>query len=190
MENNIYSHVLIMKVGPYCDYSLDEIIKIKQEEERKLGKFFWGYGGVFCRPNVINDFLYHARVHKKKPIVMFSTTLSAYNTNAGGKFSEYSIDKAFWYKIPEEVLLVGNQDAPHFAIIAKNLKKVDMHINLSDYCSYVGILPNENKYLDTYLRYRVDKACGYYSPKSINNDKLIKIDYIGELVDPYCVFIR
>jgi len=185
-----YSHILIMKVGPYFNYSLDDIIKIKQEEEQKIGKFFWGYGGVFCRPHVINDFLYHVNLNKKKPVVMFVTTPSAYNAPAGGRFQEYSIDKSTWNMIPKEVLLVGNQKTPHFAIAAKNLKKVDLRINLSDYCTYVGILPNCNKYLDTYLRYRVDKACAYYLPKNTSDEKIIKIDYIGELVEPYCVFIR
>lgn len=53
-------HILIMKPGPYCDYSLEEIIKIKQDETLKCGKFFRRYSGVFCRPNRIHLFIIHA----------------------------------------------------------------------------------------------------------------------------------
>lgn len=189
-KNRMYSHVLVMKAGPYCNYSLDEIIKIKQEEEQKCGKFFWGYGGVFCRPNVVNAFISHAQVNKKRPLVMFSTTLSAYNTSDGGRFTHFSSDKSKWRSLPEEVLLVGNKKAPHFAIVARNLRKIEIKLNLSNYCLFAGIFPNPNKYLDVYFRYRVDKACGFYSPRNTAEERIIKIDYLGELVEPYCVYIK
>ena len=190
MSNRPYSHILIMKVGPYCNYSLEEIIKIKQGEQQKIGKFFWGYGGVFCRPNVISEFLFHAQVSKKHPLVMFTTTLSAYNTPGGGRFTYFSSDKSIWHMLPNEVLLVGNKKAPHFAIVAQNLRKVDIQLDLSNYCSFIGVFPDPNKYLDNYFRYRVDKACGFYLPRNTIDEKMIKIDYISELVEPYCVFIK
>lgn len=186
----IYSHILIMKAGPYCNYSLDEIIDIKQKEQQKIGKFFWGYGGVFCRPNIINAFISHALANKKRPVVLFSTTISAYNTSDGGRFTHFSSDKSIWQSLPSEVLLVGNKNAPHFAIVARNLKKVNIQLNLSNYCSFTGVFPNPDKYLDHYFRFRVDKACGYYLPRNTDNPKIIKIDYISELVEPYCIFIK
>lgn len=189
-NNKTHSHILIMKAGPYCNYSLDEIIRIKQEEEQKCGKFFWGYGGVFCRPNVISAFISHAKINKKRPLVMFSITLSAYNTSEGGRFTHFSTDKSQWQSLPEEVLLVGNKKASHFAIVARNLKKVEAQLNLSSYCSFSGVFPNPDKYLDEYLRYRVDKACGFYLPRNTVEKRIIKIDYISELVEPYCVYIK
>ncbi len=59
-----YSHILLMKSGPYCDLSLDEIIDIKQKEEKKVGKFFWGYSGVFCRPHVIKNLVQYSKGKK------------------------------------------------------------------------------------------------------------------------------
>lgn len=190
MLDKAYSHILVMKAGPYCNFSLEEIINIKQSEQQKIGKFFWGYGGVFCRPNVIGAFISHAQANNQQPVVMFSTTLSAYNTSEEGKFTHFSYDKSIWQPLPQEVLLVGNKKAPHFAIVARNLTKVEIQLNLSNYCSFSGVFPNPDKYLDRYLKYRVDKACGLYLPREIADEKIIKIDYISELVEPYCVFIK
>lgn len=106
---NDYSHIIVMKAGPYCGYSLDEIIHIKQQEANLIGKFFWGYGGVFCQPKVVNAFVSHSFLSDCQPYVMFCETLSAYETNSGGKFTDFSINKSSWKHLPEEVLLIGNK---------------------------------------------------------------------------------
>jgi len=188
--NDIYSHILVMKTGPYCNFSLEEIIRIKQSEDAKIGKFFWGYSGVFCRPNAVNSFVTHAQIQGDYPVVMFSTTPSAYNTPDGGRFTHFSFDNNYWYSLPEEVLLVGNKKAPHFAITAHNLREVNIRLDLSNYCTFIGALPYPNKQLCEYLKYRVDKACGYYLPNKSASECTITINYIGELVDPYCVYIK
>jgi len=184
------SHILVMKAGPYCGYSLDEIIEIKKSEEKNCGKFYWGYGGVFCHPDKVNAFVYHAVSNKQKPIILFSPTNSSFQATKFGKFSLFSTSKQTWTKIPNKVLLVGNQNVPHFAIVAKNLRKIEFHLNLSDYCGFNGIFPNPDKYLNTYFQYRVDKACGYYLPRNLEDKKLIKIGYSAELIEPYCVYIK
>ena len=192
MKNNIvnHSHILLMKVGPYCGYSLKEIIKIKQNETKKCGRFFWGYSGVFCRPNVIHSFVAHAKLYKQKPLVFFYTTQSSYETPNKGRFNTFSLEQNMWLKLPKEVLLVGNKTKSHFAITAKNLKPVRKYINLEEYCTFSGMFPDPNKYLDKYFKYRVDKACGFYLPKKETNNKRIMVDYTCELVEPYCVFIK
>lgn len=185
-----HPHILLMKVGPYLNYSLDEIIKIKQKEQKEIGMFYWGYSGVFCRPNIINAFLSHASISHTKPLLLFVTTKSSYTTSTGGKFTDYSIDNSSWKPIPKKVLLVGNKQAKHFAVTGTNLKKVNAKVNLSDYCSYSGIFPNSNNYLDNYFRYRVDKACGFYLPKRGSEPKYIDIQYTSELVEPFTVYIK
>jgi hypothetical protein len=184
------SHILLMKVGPYCGYSLKEIIKIKQGETKKCGKFFWGYGGVFCRPNVIHSFVAHAKHYKQKPLVLFTITQSSYQTPGKGKFTHFSLDKNKWLNLPEEVLLVGDKTKSHFAITAKNLKSIKKSIDLGEYCTFSGMFPDPNKYLDKYFRYRVDKACGFYLPKKSFSKKELIVGYSCELVEPYCVFIE
>ena len=181
-----------MKAGPYCGYSLDEIIKIKQKEEKNIGKFFWGYGGVFCRPDLINAFASNARQNKKKVLVLFTETKSSYKTTGEGRFSDFSQNKLKWDPLPKEVLLVGNTKKPHFAICGKNLKKADSKIDLSQYQVFLksGLFSDLNKNLADYFKYRVDKACGIYSPNKASENRVIKIDYICELTEPYCVYIK
>jgi len=179
-----------MKAGPYCGFSLDEIIKIKQQEEKDCGVFYWGYGGVFCRPQTINAFVSHAKSHQQSPTGMFSITKSAYATLSGTKFTHFSLDNSNWNPLPQQVLLVGNKTVSHYAIVGKNLKAKKIDLNLSDYCNFAGIFPDENRYLDSYFQYRVDKACGYYLPRPHAKGKIIVVDYTFDLVDPYSIYVK
>ncbi|MCK9368465.1 hypothetical protein M0R04_00605 [Candidatus Dojkabacteria bacterium] len=188
IENPQY--ILLMKVGPYCGYSLEEIISIKMMEEKKIGKFFWGYSGVFCRPNILQNFVSHAHSNNQNIKVMFTHTMSSYIGTNVDRFGKFSSDGSNWKDIPREVLLVGTKNKPHFAITGKNLEKVDIKLDLSQYCSISGIFVNEERYLDEYFRYRVDKACGYYLPRANIKEKIVDISYISDFVDPFSVYIK
>lgn len=187
-----FEYILLMKAGPYCGYSLDEIIEIKQEEQIACGKFYWGYSGVFCRPHTVNAFVSYAEKNRKRVRVLFSLTKSSFETSSQGKFTDFSSDKIRWTSLDKKILLVGNTSAHHFAITANNLCKIDTTINLSDYFSFtgMGMFPEKNKRLNEYFRYRVDKACGVYAKNDKASERLLHIDYAADLVDPYCVYIR
>ncbi len=186
-----FPHILLMKAGPYCGYSLEEIIEIKQNEEKQISKFFWGYGGVFCRPDLIKAFASSVNQNKKKVFILFVETKSSYKTTDEGRFADFSEDKLKWDPLPKEVLLIGNTKKPHFAICGKNLKKVDLKINLGQYRVFLksGLFPKLNKNMADYFKYRVDKVCGIYSPNKTEG-KNIKVSYVCELAEPYCVYIR
>jgi hypothetical protein len=177
-----------MKVGPYCGYSLDEIIDIKQKEQKKVGKYFWGYSGVFCRPLVIRNLVSNAQGNKIK--ILFVETKSDFVPKSFEKFKYFSEDRSVWRKLPDDVLLVGNNNKPHFAITGTKLKKTNFVLNLSEYCTLKGVFPNENQRFDNYFRYRVDKACGVYIPNEDVDRKEVSIQYISELVEPFSVFIK
>lgn len=185
-------HILLMKVGPYCDYDLKSIIRMKLQEEKMVGKFFWGFGGVFCRPHTVYAFISHASVENSTPYVLFIETKSAYMTSNQGKFKEFSIDKGTWHPLPEGVTLVGNSQKPHFAVVCNDLTRVNFAIDLSQYIVFRGGMPDPNSLLKRYFRYRVDKACGYLYPSAVHNEPShwIKISYLAKLVAPYGVFIR
>ena len=188
MQLEKYPYIILMKVGPYCGYSLDEIIDIKQEEQEKVGMYFWGYSGVFCRPNVVKNLVNYA--NGNKIYVLFVETKSDFRPSTFDRFNKFSVDGGVWNELPDDVLLVGNKDKPHFAITANNLKRVDIRLDLSKYCTLKGIFPNDNQRFDTYFRYRVDKACGVYVPNDKVESKEVQIKYVSELVEPYSVFIR
>jgi hypothetical protein len=185
-------YILLMKAGPYCGYPLDEIIRIKEREERMCGKFFWGYGGVFCRPHIVKVFVSCAQAQKEKVSVLFSETPSSFRASQEGRFTDFSPDRVRWSPLNKKVLLVGNKRVPHFAITARNLRKVRVELNLADYCPFAppGLFPEKSKRLDEYFRYRVDKACGIYAPQHKARGRVIEINYAADLVDPFCVYIR
>lgn len=185
----LFPHILLMKAGPYCGYSLEEIIRIKQQEEKDCGYFFWGYGGVFCRPEIVQAFVKHS---ESKISGLFSETKSSFEAKEFGKFKEYSQDGVNWQRLPPKVLLVGNVNKPHFAIVGKNLIPSNSKINLKDYQVFLkdSLFEKLNKRLDQYFNFRVDKACGIYCPNQSSNDKIINISYSFKLIKPFCVYIR
>jgi hypothetical protein len=188
MQLEKYPYIILMKVGPYCGYSLDEIIDIKQKEQEKVGKYFWGYSGVFCRPNVVRNLVSYA--NGNKIYVLFVETKSDFKPSTFDRFNKFSVDGGVCNDLHKDVLLVGNMNKPHFAITANKLEIVDMTLDLSQYCTLKGIFPNNNQRFDTYFRYRVDKACGVYVPNEKVESKEVQIKYISELVQPYSVFIK
>ena len=188
MQLEEYPYIVLMKVGPYCGYSLDEMIDIKQKEQKKVGKYFWGYSGVFCRPNVIRNLVSYA--NGNKIYVLFVETKSDFKPSTFDKFEQFSEDGGIWNDLPKDVLLVGNKNKSHFAITANKLEKVNMTLNLSQYCTLKGIFPNDNQRFDTYFRYRIDKGCGVYFPNDMTEKKGVEIKYMSELVEPYSVYIK
>jgi hypothetical protein len=188
MNYDKYPLIILMKVGPYCGLNLDEIIDIKQKEEKKLGKYFWGYSGVFCRPLVVRNLV--SKSEGKAIKILFVETESAFVPDDLERFKSYSTDLSKWNTLSKEILLLGSKKASHFAITGKNLKKVNFKLDLSQYCTLKGVFPNEDQRFDKYFKYRVDKACGIYLPKKDLQKDEVKIKYESDLVEPYVVHIR
>ena len=184
---NEYKNIVVMKFGPYALYSIEEIIKIKREEEKKAGMFFIGYSGVFCRPSVVSNLVSYSK--EEKIYLMLVETKSDFIPSNIDKFTKYSIDKSKWKSLPKEVLLVGNKSKDHFAFIGKRLEKTSIDLDLSQYSTLFGnMFPNIEQPLSEYFRFRVDKACGVYTPNT-NKEKIVKVSYISELISPYSVYI-
>ncbi|HTH93371.1 MAG TPA: hypothetical protein VL576_02755 [Candidatus Paceibacterota bacterium] len=176
-------YVLVMKIGPFCGFSLEEIINIKTGEQDKIGKFFLGYSGVFCHPKRVSEFIQLAKSEGEKVTVLFITTPSNFNSPIE-RLSYYSSDANLWQPLPEEVLLVGSK----FSIVAKDIQKVDFDINLTDYQSMLGATPG--KTLDEYLQWRCDKSCAVYNPGKLDKQKMKKVSYICELTDEGVVYVK
>jgi hypothetical protein len=182
-----YKNIVIMKFGPYAGYSVEEIINIKKDEEKKTGMFFIGYSGVFCRPNVVNNLVSYSK--GEKIYLMFVETKSDFIPTTVDRFNKYSVNKTKRIDLPKDILLVGNKSKDHFAFIGKDLKKADIELDLSQYSTLCGnMFPNLEQPLSEYFNFRVDKACGVFTPNT-NNEKIVKVSYISELINPYSVYI-
>lgn len=148
------------------------------------GRFYWGYGGVFCHPKRVIPFVNECLKHGEKPYVYFSKTISKFNSVIP-RCHELSVDSNNWESLPSEVILVGNQ----YSLVCTNLQPTNFTINLNDYTSMLGDIPG--KTLQEYIRYRVDKSCAIYDPQDSSlSKKEITISYVSELVPPYCVYIK
>jgi len=172
-----------MKAGPHSGDSLEDIIKMKLEEQSKFGRFYWGYSGTLCHPYRVQKFAQEAIEKGIIPLLVLSPTNSAYDVGGTRKIvHEYSIDNKKWDKLPKGVHLWNCK----FAVIASNLQKVDQYIDLNEY-----IVATEKKVclLGEYIRYRVNKACAIFRGTS-DKPSLTKISYIAELVPPFCIFLR
>jgi hypothetical protein len=173
-----------MKAGPYCGYSLKDIENIKNNEDRLYGKFYWGYGGVFCHPQRVIPFVHECLKNNEKPYVLFSNTPSKFNSPIP-RCHELSTDSHSWRPLEPEVILVGNQ----YSLVCSNLQKTNFTLRLADYKSVLGEKSGKN--LQDYIKYRVDKSCAIYNPQpEIVSAKQITITYVSELVPPYCVYVR
>ena len=172
-----------MKIGPFSGFSLQEIIDIKLNEEKKIGKFFLGYAGVFCHPKRVKEFIELAKSDGERVYVLFIKTQSNFNSPIQ-RLSKYSRDNQTWQPLPREVLLVGSK----FSIVGKGIKETDFEINLSDYQSILGKVPG--KTLDKYLQWRCDKACAVYKPETSSVKKNAKISYVCELTDDGVVYVK
>lgn len=183
MKTALPKYAIIMKIGPFSGFSLEEIIDIKIKEEEKIGKFFLGYAGVFCHPKRVAEFVKLAKAANEKVYLMFIRTPSNFISPIE-RLSEYSLDKESWQPLDKEVLLVGSK----FSIVGKNIQTVDFEINLSDYQSVLGT--TLGKSLDEYLRWRCDKSCAVYAPQKTKEPKMTKISFMCELAEEGVVYVK
>ena len=173
-----------MKAGPYCGYSLDDIERIKKNEDKLYGHFYWGYGGVFCHPKRVLPFVEECLKNNEVPYVYFSITKSVFSSKIP-KCHEFSVDSKKWETLSPEVILVGNQ----YSLVCTNLQQTNFEIRAIDYTSMLG--DKRGKNLADYIKYRVDKSCAVYHPKPNNKtSKNITISYVSKLVAPYCVYVK
>ena len=171
--------VIVMKVGPHSNMSLDEIIESKKSEEVGNGVHYWGYSGVFCRPKQTQEFCINSISSGNSPKLILIETKSSYNSEIG-YINEYSSDNETYIKFKSPVQLQGAQ----FSFIAKNIRKYD-NFRLDDFIVVGG--KNDGKVLSEHLRFKVNKCFAKY--KGNSNDKELNV-LIADLVEPYAVWLK
>jgi len=176
-------YIIYMKAGPYCGYSLEEIEKIKHNEDKLYGKFYWGYGGVFCHPKRVLEFVGRAAKEGENVLVFFSVTKSKFNSPIP-RCHYQSADKNKWRLLPSKVILVGNQ----YSLVGTNLRQTNFSINLFDYSATLG--DRSGKCLGDYVKYRVDKSTAILKNEKSKQIRSVDISYVCELVSPYCVYVK
>lgn len=175
----LFEDVIVMKVGPHSDMSLDEIIQSKNKEEIGNGVHYWGYSGVFCRPKQVQEFCKNSVMNKRTPKLILIETKSAYNSDIG-YINEFSVDNLNFEKFKSPVQLQGAQ----FSFVAKNIRRYDK-FNLDDFIVVGG--KNDGKYLSEHLVFRVNKCFGKYVRSSRGKELSV---LVADLVEPYAVWLK
>ena len=166
-------YVIVMKVGPHSGMSLEDIIKSKIEEEKNHGVHYWGYSGVFCLPNKVQEFC-----EKKKVKLVLLETKSAYDSDIGF-ISGYSINSKDVIKFEKPVQLQGAK----YSFVAKNINIIN-DFNIDNYIVCYG--KNEGKRLSEHLKFRVNKS---FAKKVSNNNGTGKA-LVCDLVYPYGIYLH
>lgn len=176
--------IVFMKVGFHVGEGLDDIIVRKTAEQDKCGRIFWGYGGNSCHPTTqIAPFVAAALACQQQPVLAMKLTESKFE-GVLNFASEYSRDGVDWLQLPAGAMVKGSK----YAIVCKNLRRIDARVDLAKYQVAVG--PSAGKNLSSYIRYRVDKACAAFTPELQTATHPTEITYVAELVEPYAVFLR
>ncbi len=175
--------IIVMKVGPHSDMSLEEIILSKQEEEKIHGVHYWGYSGVFCQPNPTQNFCKQSKQEfHEAPTLILIETKSSYTSNIG-MINQYSEDNVTYKKFQAPVQLQGAQ----FSFVAKNIRIID-HFNIDDYVVVGG--KNDQKPLSQHLKFRVNKCFGRLNKeKTLMKEKTIKV-IAADIVEPYAIWLK
>lgn len=119
--------IIVMKVGPHSNMSLDEIVESKNKEEIGNEVHYWGYSGVFCRPKKVQDFCEKSILNGNSPKLVLIETKSSYNSDIGF-INEYSEDNINYKRFKSPVQLQGAE----FSFVAKNIRKYN-HFKLDDF---------------------------------------------------------
>jgi len=180
-----YDSILLMKIGPQGDETLDDIINRKNLEENLLRYSYWGYGGTLCHPlHVVQPFAQSAQKNNEIVKVLFVITKSPFKGRHISEAKEYSIDKIVWDAIPSGTRITVSK----YALVIRNLHKCSFDLSLAEYKVAIG--PSAGRSLSDYFRFRVDKAVAYRTNSFKRDSIKVPISFMADLVDPYAVFLR
>lgn len=171
--------IIVMKVGPHSNMSLEEIIASKKKEEINNKVHYWGYSGVFCRPKQVQEFCKKSVLNKHIPKLVLIETKNSYNSSIG-YINTYSEDNINYKSFKSPVQLQGAQ----FSFVAKNIRKYN-NFRLDDFIVVGG--KNDGKVLSSHLRFKVNKCFAKYVGKC--NEKGIDV-LVADLVEPYAVWLK
>ena len=178
---------VVMKVGPHSGMSLAEIAASKAEEERRLGRHFWGYSGSLCHPRRVVDFVAYARAMTETPVQLLLIETSSDYRSSIGKIAAFSTDQQHYTRFADAVQLEGAQ----FAFVARDLQRIDSDIDL-DAFSVVGGR-NDGRSLSQHLRHRINKAfvrTVTHAAAAARISARCRLAYSARLVEPFAVWLR
>jgi hypothetical protein len=181
--------VLYMKVGTHANEPLEEIFERKRKEIRHAGMAFWGYGGGTCHPETMVQPFAKSFERKGHVIRLVMEPMDSRHFAEQIAADEFSIDGTNWERVPAGINVLGSR----FALVIKNLEKVDLKLPLSR--TMVALGNSTGALGSRYIKGRVDKAClevtGTCEGLSGEEELLVRpIKLVADVIKPYAVYVR
>lgn len=178
---------VFMKVGNHAGETFEQIMERKNEEYRKTGRIFWGYGGSACHP--VRQVQPFAReiVETGGSVYVLMQEIDSRANPALLPATEYSEDGVNWQAMPEGNRVIGSR----YALILDEIKPTDFEIDTRGYL--VGAGPSLGKNAAEYMRGHIDKACLIAPGEPVTSTsapKVKRIKLTARLIEPYAVLVR
>lgn len=176
-----------MKIGTHANESLAEIIERKSAEIRSTGYGMWGYGGNTCHPGSMVQPFARTFAERGRTIHLCMEEMNS-NHFGEGVADEFSADGINWQKIPDSIEVRGSR----YALVIDDLHEERFTLPLDQ--TRVPVGPSTGRLGSRYIQGRVDKAClEVMDAPELSNERgprMIDIDLVATLRDPYAVFLR
>ena len=186
MISKVPEAFMFMKVGDHAKEDFDSILRRKNQEFERMGRIFWGYGGMACHP--LRQVQPFARIQVKKygAVYILMEKIDSHADPDIVPATMYSEDGVNWNKIPDGIEVIGSR----YALILDEIKPGDLEISVGNY--EVGIGPSRGKNASEYIQGHVDKACLVSTSKRISSvePKIKRIEICAKLLEPYAVILK
>lgn len=186
MRIKIPEAFIFMKVGNHAGENFEQILERKNNEFKRTGRIFWGYGGKSCHPLTQVQPFAKIQVKKYGNICLMMEMIDSHADPEIVPAKEYSDDGVTWKEIPDGIEVIGSR----YALILNEIKPGDLDIAIDNYV--VGIGPSRGKIASEYIQGRIDKACLSFKVGKKNKKVVEKrhFSYSSKLIEPYAVMLR
>lgn len=185
-------YAIISVIGTHANESEEEIFRRKVIDIENIGLTFWLQKSRKATPKMVQMICSASESENKPRYCLFiesATKGGAVPTKESDKAKEYSKDGINWRKIPDGLSPVtGKIDVNAYALILNRLDMVNDIIDLWAYADFY----NQDKPLKFILG--ASTVCAIKRDTELNKDRMKaryrKVLAIGELSEPFCVYLK
>lgn len=180
--------IVFMKVGVHAREDLAAIIERKSKEIDEAGFALWGYGGSTCHPTTMVQPFAKDYASRGQTVYLCMQEMKSNHFAEPIRADQYSVDGIIWQDVPAPINVRGSR----YALAIKKLRKEELELPATR--SQVAIGASMGRLGNQYIQGRVDKACLKIKENADlplePGEKVIQINFVAELCDPYAVFMR
>ena len=187
-----FRYTVISVIGPHAEETTTAILDRKIKDIRIAGLTFWLIKSRQAKPKMVQQICLEAHTKNAKCYCVLIEPSSKYSVSPTKEHcyaKEYSKDGVVWHPLPKELSPVtGKIDNASYALVFKQLKLVTDYIDLWQYADFF------NRNDPVRIIRGSSTVCAIRKSLSNDADKIKshirRVVAIGELCDPFCVYLR